>query len=72
MAIQFARIEIVGRSSGGNACCRGAYNARAIVKDNKTNILTILNIKATTYTILYYFLSMQIKGLILLLNLRMK
>ncbi len=38
MAIQFARIEIVGRSSGGNACCKGAYNARAIVKDNKTNI----------------------------------
>ena len=38
MAIQFARIEIVGRSSGGNACCRGAYNARAIVKDNKTNV----------------------------------
>ena len=36
MAIQFARIEIVGRSSGGNACCKGAYNARAIVKDNKT------------------------------------
>lgn len=38
MAIQFARIEIVGRSSGGNACCKGAYNARTIVKDNKTNI----------------------------------
>ena len=38
MAIQFARIEIVGRSSGGNACCKGAYNARAIVKDNKTNV----------------------------------
>ena len=38
MAIQFARIEIVGRSSNGNACCKGAYNARAIVKDNNTNI----------------------------------
>ena len=35
MAIQFARIEIVGRSSGGNACCKGAYNARAIIKDEK-------------------------------------
>jgi hypothetical protein len=38
MAIQFARIEIAGRSSGGNACCKGAYNARAIVRDEKTNI----------------------------------
>jgi len=38
MAIQFARIEIVGRSSGGNACCKGAYNARTIIKDQKTNI----------------------------------
>src|SRR4051812_35407253 len=38
MAIQFARIEIVGRSSGGNACCKGAYNARSIVKDQHTNV----------------------------------
>ena len=38
MAIQFARIEIVGRSNGGNACRKGAYNARAIIKDQKTNI----------------------------------
>lgn len=38
MAIQFARIEIVSRSNGGNACCKGAYNARAIVKDKKTSI----------------------------------
>ena len=39
MAIQFARIEIVGRSSGGNACCKGAYNARTIVKDVNTNVI---------------------------------
>jgi Ti-type conjugative transfer relaxase TraA len=39
MAIQFARIEIVGRSSGGNACCKGAYNARSIIKDQKTNLI---------------------------------
>ena len=38
MAIQFARIEIVGRSSGGNACCNGAYNARTIIKDEQTNV----------------------------------
>ena len=38
MAIQFARIEIVGRSSGGKACCKAAYNARTIIKDQKTNI----------------------------------
>ena len=38
MAIQFARIEIVGRSSGGNACCKGAYNARSKVTDMQTNI----------------------------------
>jgi len=38
MAIQFARIELVGRSGGGNACCKGAYNARTIIKDQQTNI----------------------------------
>ena len=38
MAIQFARIEIAGRSTGGNACCKGAYNARDIVKDERSNI----------------------------------
>ena len=39
MAIQFARIEIVGRSSGGNACCKGAYNARMKVKDQQTGVI---------------------------------
>jgi hypothetical protein len=38
MAIQFARIELVGRATGGSACCKGAYNARTKVKDEKTNI----------------------------------
>ncbi|AFC70015.1 conjugal transfer protein TraA [Rickettsia amblyommatis] len=38
MAIQFARIEIVSRSSGGNSCCKAAYNARLIIKDERTNI----------------------------------
>ncbi len=38
MAIQFARIEIVSRSSGGNACLKAAYNARLIIKDERTNI----------------------------------
>jgi len=38
MAIQFARIEIVSRSSGGNACCKGAYNARTKIKDEQTNV----------------------------------
>lgn len=38
MAIQFARIEITGRSSGGNACCKGAYNARAVITDTQTNV----------------------------------
>lgn len=38
MAIQFGRVERVSRSSGGNACCKGAYNARAIIKDERTNI----------------------------------
>jgi hypothetical protein len=28
MAIEFARVERVSRSSGGNACRKGAYNAR--------------------------------------------
>lgn len=39
MAIQFARIEIVGRSSGSNACCKGAYNARTKVQDQQTNVV---------------------------------
>ncbi|CAN0566712.1 unnamed protein product, partial [Ectocarpus sp. 12 AP-2014] len=39
MAIQFARIELVGRSSGGNACRKGAYNGRLTIKDNSTNII---------------------------------
>ena len=38
MAIQFARIELVGRATGGSACCKGAYNARTKVKDEKTNV----------------------------------
>jgi len=38
MAIQFARIEIVSRSTGGSACCKGAYNARTKIKDEKTNV----------------------------------
>ena len=37
MAIQFARIEIVKRNSGGRACLKGAYNARIRVKDEKYN-----------------------------------
>ena len=39
MAIQFARVERVSRSSGKNACCKGAYNARTAIKDDKTNIV---------------------------------
>ena len=38
MAIQFARIEIVGRGSGGNACCKSAYNSRSKIKDEQSNI----------------------------------
>ena len=39
MAIQFARIEIVSKSSGGNACRKGAYNARCIIEDQKSNVV---------------------------------
>ncbi|XVN41400.1 MAG: AAA family ATPase [Rickettsia endosymbiont of Argas persicus] len=38
MAIQFARIEIVSRSEGKNACLKAAYNARMIIKDERTNV----------------------------------
>ncbi len=38
MAIQFTRIEIVSRNKGGRACCKAAYNARTIIKDELTNI----------------------------------
>ena len=41
MAIQFARIGHVQRSAGAKACCKGAYNARAIIKDEKTKIIEI-------------------------------
>ncbi len=36
MAIQFARIEVLSRKSGGNTCCKGAYNARSKIVDEKT------------------------------------
>ncbi len=37
VAIQFARIEMVSRSSGGNSCLKAAYNARVRVKDSRAN-----------------------------------
>jgi hypothetical protein len=33
MAIEFARMEVVGRSSGGSACRKGAYNSREAILD---------------------------------------
>ena len=36
MAIQFARVAIVNRGAGGNACCKGAYNARSKIVNEKT------------------------------------
>ena len=36
MAIQFARVAMVKRSSGANACRKGAYNARSKIVDEKT------------------------------------
>lgn len=36
MAIQFARIKIVSRKEGGNACRTSAYNARGEIVDEKT------------------------------------
>ncbi|WP_109490415.1 AAA family ATPase [Orientia tsutsugamushi] len=38
MAIQFARIEFLRRSEGGDSCRKAAYNARTIVKNEKTGI----------------------------------
>lgn len=38
MAIQFARIELVGRATGGNACRKSSYNARDVIKDINTNV----------------------------------
>ena len=38
MAIQFARVEYVSRSAGKNACCKSAYNGRARINDEKTNV----------------------------------
>ena len=39
MAIAHARPEYVGRSSGANACCKSAYNARDKIKDLNTGII---------------------------------
>ncbi len=36
MAIQFARIEYVSRSSGGNACRKSAYNERSKIECERT------------------------------------
>ena len=38
MAICFGRVQRVSRSSGKNACCKSAYNARDNITDEKTNI----------------------------------
>ncbi|SPR15608.1 conjugal transfer protein TraA [Orientia tsutsugamushi] len=38
MAIQFARIEFLSRSTGGDSCRKAAYNARTIVKNKQTGI----------------------------------
>ncbi|UCM86449.1 MAG: MobA/MobL family protein (plasmid) [Rickettsia endosymbiont of Culicoides impunctatus] len=39
MVIAFARPEYISRSSGKNACLKGAYNARTIVKDTQTGVI---------------------------------
>ncbi|WP_375327438.1 AAA family ATPase [Candidatus Tisiphia endosymbiont of Nemotelus uliginosus] len=39
MAIAFARPEYVSRSNNKNACLKGAYNARTIVKDIQTGVI---------------------------------
>ena len=38
MAIQFARVERIGRSGGKNACCKSAYNAREVIRDQESNV----------------------------------
>lgn len=38
MAIAFARPEYISRSNGANACCKSAYNARTIIKDESSNV----------------------------------
>lgn len=44
MAIQFARIRMISRKTGGNACCTAAYNARTKIVDEKTG--EIFNFKS--------------------------
>lgn len=39
MAIQFARLEYVSRSTGGNACRKSAYNERSAVECDRTGQL---------------------------------
>lgn len=39
MAIQFARVEYVSRSTGGNACRKAAYNQRSSIKCERTGEL---------------------------------
>ena len=56
MAIQFARIEIVGRSEGKNACLKSAYNARLIIKDERTNVTYNFSKKAIMFTMQFCFL----------------
>jgi len=38
VAIEFARIEIVGRSKGGSACRKSAYNARIAIQDEREDV----------------------------------
>ncbi len=39
MAIQFARVQYVSRSSGGNACHKAAYNERSAIRCERTGQL---------------------------------
>lgn len=50
MAIEFARVEYVKRSDGKNACAKAAYNSRARIRDQSTNVIyTFERLKDNVY-----------------------
>jgi hypothetical protein len=53
MAIPFARIKIIGRSQGFNACQRASYNSNTKIRDHRINktfyFKNLFNLKTNVY-----------------------
>lgn len=55
MAIGVAIPKYVSRSTGGNACCKSAYNARSRILDNHTGEVFIIGQNETGMFFMRYY-----------------